>query len=72
MCVYACVFTQPLRQDNCDEAINVFDDEIVGTPVALLCSLSFLYLWERCEPTQPHSSSLNSITTVFLQGCLWH
>ena len=39
----------------------------VWTPVALLCSLSGKYPWERYEPPYPPSYGLNSITTI-LQG----
>ena len=38
----------------------------VRTPVALLCSLSGKYPWERYEPPYPLSYGLNSTTTVLL------
>ena len=36
----------------------------VRTPVALLCSLSGKYPWERYEPPYPPSYGLNSTSTV--------
>ena len=38
----------------------------VRTPVALLCSLSGKYPWERYEPPYPPSYGLNSTTNVLL------
>ena len=52
---------------------NGYSDELrnrstrVRTPVALLCSLSGKYPWERYEPPYPPSYGLNSITSV--GGC---
>ena len=42
----------------------------IRTPVALLCSLSDKYPWERHEP--PYPPCLNSLTVVFLEGWLSH
>ena len=41
----------------------------VCTPVALLCSLSGKYPWERYELPYPLNYGLNCTTTVLLQGC---
>ena len=43
----------------------------VRTPVALLCSLSGKYPWERYEPPYPPSYGLNSTTTVLIGEWLW-
>ena len=52
--------------------VKAMDCGIVCTPVALLCSLSGKYPWEKYENPYPPSYGLNSTTIVLLGEWLWH
>ena len=73
VCVYMCVpvcVVSSWCNDQSDGLRN--RSKRVRIPVALLCSLSGKYPWERYEPPYPPSYGLNSTTTVLLEGWIWH
>ena len=66
---------QAWRRSPCNAVAYKLDCNIVVSEfelIALLWSLSDLYLWERYEPPYLFSYRLNSTTTVLLIGWVWH